>query len=454
LAKFKEVSPARLAAFNILQQVEAGAFSSVLLAAEEPKLKHPDRALCHELVLGVLRWQSFLDKIIEHSSKRRIESLDSAVRIALRLGLYQLRILTRIPASAAVNESVSLVRAARLGSATAFVNAVLRRAIREEEYDPATEISDPLERIAIDTSHPVWLIERWTKAFGSAEAKAFAYANYITPLTAFRVVRMRANEEEVLSKLEAAGASLARSHVAKDAWRVSQATSMLRELSAAGQIYLQDEASQLVPQLLNVEPGERVLDLCAAPGGKTTLMADRVGDEAMIIAADRSPTRMATVIAVSSLHELKSIKPVILDATEQLPFKPGSFDKVLVDAPCSGTGTLRRNPEIRWRLSAADIDAFAEKQKQILSRAADAVRPGGRLVYSTCSVERDENEDVIQEFLARDDRFRVVDNLRTWPQRHGCDGFFIAVFEKGTGLQDSRISRIDPVHLANHVNHV
>ena len=174
-----------------------------------------------------------------------------------------------------------------------------------------------------------------------------------------------------------------------------------------------------------------MLDLCAAPGGKTTLMADRAGDEAMIVAADRSATRMETVIATSGLQELKSIEPVLLDAAEQLPFKPGSFDKVLVDAPCSGTGTLRRNPEIRWRLSTADIDAFAEKQKRILSRAADAVKPGGRLVYSTCSVEREENEDVIAEFLARDDRFRVVDSLRTWPHRHGSDGFFMAVLHRG-----------------------
>ncbi|HEX5883603.1 MAG TPA: 16S rRNA (cytosine(967)-C(5))-methyltransferase RsmB [Pyrinomonadaceae bacterium] len=431
MAKLKEVSPARVAAFKILQQVEAGAFSSILLAAEEPKLQSSDRALCHELVLGVLRWQSFLDKIVEHSSKRRIESLDSAVRIALRLGLYQLRFLTRIPASAAVNESVSLVRAARLSSATAFVNAVLRRAIREEEYDPGAEVSDPIERLALETSHPVWLIERWTEAFGIAEAEAFAQSNNVLPPTVFRVVNAKANQEEVLSKLNTAGATLEPSHVAEDAWRVSQGTSMLRELSAAGQIYLQDEASQLVPQLLNVEPGDRVLDLCAAPGGKTTLMADRAGDRAMIVAADRSATRMATVVATGKLQELKTITPVILDAAEQLPFKPGSFDKVLVDAPCSGTGTLRRNPEIRWRLSAADIEAFAEKQKQILSRAADAVKPGGHLVYSTCSVEREENEEVIQEFLARDDRFRLLNSHRTWPQHQECDGFFIGVLQRG-----------------------
>jgi 16S rRNA (cytosine967-C5)-methyltransferase len=430
LAKFKEVSPARLAAFNVLQQVEAGAFSSVLLAAEEPKLSPADRSLCHELVLGVLRWQLFLDRIFEHCSKRRIESLDSAVRIALRLGLYQLRFLTRIPASAAVNESVSLVRAARLSSATTFVNAVLRRAIREAEYDPAAGVSDPLERIALQTSHPVWLIEGWAKSFGIAEAETFARANNVVPPTAFRVVGMRANQEEVLSRLNAAGATVEPSQVADEAWRVSGATPVLRELSAAGQIYLQDEASQLVAQMVGVKSGERVLDLCAAPGGKTTLMADRAGDDTMIIAADRSAVRMETLIATSKLHELKAIKPVLLDAAEQLPFQPGAFDKVLVDAPCSGTGTLRRNPEIRWRLSPADIYAFAEKQKQILSQAANAVKPGGRLVYSTCSVERDENEEVIQEFLARDDRFHSLKTLRTWPHRDVCDGFFIATFQR------------------------
>ena len=425
LAKFKEVSPARLAAFHILQQVEAGAFSSVLLAAEQPKLQASDRALCHELVLGVLRWQLFLDKIVEHSSKRRIDSLDSAVRIALRLGLYQLRFLTRIPASAAVNESVSLVRVARLSSATAFVNAVLRRAIREAEYDPAAKVSDPLERIAVQTSHPVWLIERWAKSFGIEEAEAFAQANNVVPPTAFRVVTTRADQAEVLAKLREAGATLEPSQVADNAWRVSGATSVLRELSAAGQIYLQDEASQLVARVLDVQAGERVLDLCAAPGGKTTLMADRAGDSSMIVAADRSATRMETVIGATRRQQLKSIQPLILDAAEQLPFNLRTFDKVLVDAPCSGTGTLRRNPEIRWRLSPADIGAFAKKQKQILSRAAEALKPGGRLVYSTCSVEPEENEDVVQETIARDSRFRSLKTIRTWPHRDGCDGFFI-----------------------------
>jgi len=429
LVKSKEISPARLVAFRILQQVENGAFSSILLASEEPRLRPADRALCHELVLGVLRWQLRLDKIVEHFSKRRIESLDQAVRIALRLGLYQLHYLTRIPASAAVNESVSLVRHARVSSATAFVNAVLRRAIKEAGYDPAAGVSEPLERIAIQTSHPVWLIERWANAFGIAEAEAFAVANNTVPPAAFRVVKNRADEAEVISRLRAAGAEVEASQVTEGAWRVSGATSLVRELSAAGEIYLQDEASQLVARVLDVKYGERVLDLCAAPGGKTTLMADRADDDAMIVAADRSESRMETVVGTTRLQQLKSIKPVLLDAVKELPFESRVFDKVLVDAPCSGTGTLRRNPEIRWRLTPPDIGAFGEVQKQILSRAADAIKPGGRLVYSTCSVEREENEEVIEEFLAREN-FHLLDTVRTWPHRQHCDGFFIASLER------------------------
>jgi 16S rRNA (cytosine967-C5)-methyltransferase len=401
----------------------------VLLAAEEPRLQAVDRALCHELVLGVLRWQLLLDKIVEHFSKRRVESLDQAVRIALRLGLYQLRFLTRIPASAAVNESVSLVRKARLSSAAAFVNALLRRAVREPEYDPAAEVSDPLEKIAIQTSHPLWLIKRWASWIAVDQVEAFARANNLVPPTAFRVV---SNRSEILAKLGAAGATLESSRIVDGAWRVSGATSLLRELSAAGEIYLQDEASQLVAQIVEAKRGERVLDLCAAPGGKTTMIADRSGGRAFVVAGDRSPARMETVVATTRLHRLEGIMPVILDAVNPLPFWPETFDKVLVDAPCSGTGTLRRNPEIRWRLSPDDIVVLAEQQKRILSRASEMVKPGGRLVYSTCSVEREENEEVI---AGVPDRFRLLNTLRTWPQRDGCDGFFIASFEKAA---DSR----------------
>ena len=430
LAKSKDISPARLAAFRILQQVETGAFSSVLLAAEEPQLKPVDRALCHELVLGVLRWQLRLDKFVELYSQRSVESLDLAVRIALRLGLYQLRYLTRIPASAAVNESVSLVRAARLSSATAFVNAVLRRAIREAEYDPVTGVADPIERLAIETSHPVWLIERWTRAFGLAETESFARANNAMPPTAFRTVLTRAREDEVLQTLREAGGEIETSQFADGAWRVSCAVPMLRELSESGRIYLQDEASQLVGQMVGAQAGDLVLDVCAAPGGKTTYMADRANDQATVIAGDRSASRLATIVGSARRQELESIKPIRLDAELSLPFRPRTFDKVLVDAPCSGTGTLRGNPEIRWRLRESEISAFAGRQKLILRNASEMVKPGGRLVYSTCSVEREENEDVVDEFLANDGAFHAVNSVRTWPQREGCDGFFVSVFDR------------------------
>lgn len=433
LAKQKIVSPARRTAFDILRRVHDGAFSSVLLAADEPKLKTSDRALTHELVLGVLRWQSWLDKTIEHFSKRRIESLDPAVRIALRMGLYQLRFLSRIPASAAVNESVNLVRGVKLSSAAAFVNAVLRRSIREADYDPTTEAQDPLEKLAIETSHPVWLIDRWANSFGLSEAESFARANNQIPPTALRVVHTRADESQVIQQLTDAGALIERSTIAATAFRISGATAALRELSANGQIYLQDEASQLVAQMLDARPGDRVLDLCAAPGGKTTLIADRAGDNGLVIAADRSATRMTTITTTASLHQLHSINPVLLDARDTLPFAPRSFDLILVDAPCSGTGTLRRNPEIRWRLANEDIANFAADQKQFLRNAAIVLGSTGRLVYSTCSVEREENEEVVDNFISTHPDFTLEKTIRTWPHREGSDGFFMAVLERRKG---------------------
>jgi 16S rRNA (cytosine967-C5)-methyltransferase len=433
LAKHKDVSPARRAAFDILRRVHDGAFSSVLLAAKEPKLRTIDKALTHELVLGVLRWQYWLDKIIEHFSKRSVDSLDLPVRIALRLALYQLRFLSRIPASAAVNESVNLVHAAKVSSAAAFVNAVLRRAIREADYDPASDAQDPLEKLAIETSHPVWLIDRWMRSFGPVEAESLARANNEIPPTAFRVVHSRADEDQILQQFAAAGASVETSTIAANTFRVSGATATLRELSANGQIYLQDEASQLVAQILDARPGDSVLDLCAAPGGKTTLIADRADDNAFIVAADRSAARMTTIINTSALHQLRSIDALLLDAGDRLPFALESFDRILVDAPCSGTGTLRRNPEIRWRLATEDIPNFAADQKQFLSNAAEVLRPGGRLVYSTCSVEREENEEVVADFLSTHSKFIQQKTLRTWPHREGCDGFFVAVLERGSG---------------------
>ena len=440
--KSNPVSPARLTAFEILRRVAEGAYASVLLASRADDLSPPDRALCHELVMGVLRRQLWLDRLIEHYADRKVAGLDESVRIALRLGLFQLRFLTRIPASAAVNESVNLVHFARARSAGSFVNAVLRRATREPEVDPTSNIPDPLERLSVATSHPAWLLERWIEALGADEAEAFARANNEPAPIAFRVVKNRAQEADVCERLRAAGAEVVPSRVAAGAWRVSGAGRALGELAASGKIYVQDEASQLAALLLHVQAGQRVLDLCAAPGSKTTQIADLSKDSAIIVAADLHEHRLKTLVSSANLQGLGSIHCVVLDGLQALPLLQDSFDRVLVDAPCSGTGTLRRNPEIRWRISPADIEDLARRQKELLFNAAPLVRPGGRLVYSTCSIESEENEEVAQAFLESNEAFKLVDltvaaglqsslgAVRTWPQREGTDGFFICAFER------------------------
>jgi 16S rRNA (cytosine967-C5)-methyltransferase len=436
------ISPARRAAFEILVRVEEGAYASVLLATREQELSLLDRSLCHELVMGVLRWQLWLDKLIEYYSNRKVGELDLPVRIILRLGLYQLRFLSRVPASAAVNESVKLVNFARLRSASGLVNAVLRRATREPDVDPASKIDDPTDRIAVSTSHPAWLIERWIKAFGREQAETFARSNNEPAPTAFRVIRNRAKESEVIERLQLAGAELIPSAIIDGAWRISGAGSLLSELVAEGQVYVQAEASQLVAAVLGAQPDQRVLDLCAAPGGKTTQIADSMRDSGAIVASDLHEHRLRTVIHTAKAHRLSNIHCVALDGLQPLPLAEEAFERVLVDAPCSGTGTLRRNPEIRWRITPADIQDLSQRQKRLLSNAAGAVKPGGRLVYSTCSVEIDENEDVRKEFLENNKGYRPaelpldsalktsVSTARTWPHRNGTDGFFICAFER------------------------
>jgi 16S rRNA (cytosine967-C5)-methyltransferase len=434
------VSPARRAAFNILRRVEEeGAFSTVLLAADDDEMRAEDRALAYELVLGSLRWQLFLDALIEHYSSRRAESLDAPVRRSLRLGLYQLRFLSRIPQSAVVNESVNLAHLSRLRSAAPFINAVLRRATREPDFDPAAGAATPLERLAIETSHPPWLLERWVEAFGPDEAAAFARANNEAPPTAFRVV---AGGREVLDELRAAGGDLHPSHVAPGAWRVEGAGVKLRELARDGKIYLQDEASQLVAHALDGRAGERVLDVCAAPGSKTTHVATKTRDLSFIVAGDLHGHRLRTVREAASRQKVENLGLVVHDAEGPLPYRDDTFDRVLVDAPCTGTGTLRRNPEIRWRITARDVSILSARQGRILGSAARVVRPGGRLVYSTCSVEPEENEMVAARFLAAERDFKPLPltepanlrsaggHLRAWPHRDGADGFFVAAFER------------------------
>jgi 16S rRNA (cytosine967-C5)-methyltransferase len=459
-----QISPARRAAFQILRRVEdENAYSSALLAEAEDSLNPKDKALCHELVLGILRRQLSLDRAVEHFASRKIDSLDLAVVIALRLGLYQLRFLSRVPGSAAINESVNLVKAARVKSAAGFVNAVLRRATREPNYDPAAEVDDAIEKIAVQSSHPRWLIERWADQFGIAEAAAMADANNEPGTVSFRLTAkaLRGDAEspaEIIGELRDGGANFTESAIARGAWQLrdsrdgemagrdagvpqARMPALLRKFSDDGLIYFQDEASQLVAHLLGARDGERVLDVCAAPGSKSTLIA-ALAPHSKIIAGDLYEHRAQTMKKLSARQHATNIHFAVHDATNALPFAPRSFERVLVDAPCSGTGTLRQNPEIRWRLRPSDFDRLVDKQRKILDYAGEMLAAGGCLLYSTCSLETEENEGVSADFLAHHDDFEVMPlraphglvtkagSVRTWPHRHNSDGFFATAFRR------------------------
>lgn len=445
------VSPARKAAFEILRKIETErGFSAILLPAYEENLKAEDRALCHALTLGVLRNQFLLDSLIEHLSGKKTEKLDAAVKIALRIGLFQLRFLEKIPARAAVNESVNLVYLAKKRSAAPFVNAILRRSERETDFNPLDKIENPLEKLSIETSHPLWLLGKWERQFGFEEAAKLAEANNLQPQSAFRLTN--SNDSTIFAELETAGAVVEKSKIAGNAFRVSGANQTIRKLVADGRIYLQDEASQLVGEtILSLRgAGENqkqvsFLDACAAPGSKTTQVRNAEcgarSDESLFVAGDFTVPRVRILKETVDKFGSKEIKIVRYDA-RNLPFADASFDSILVDAPCSGTGTIRHNPEIRFHLRETDFRQLAQLQQDILESAARIVKKNGRIVYSTCSLEPEEGEKVVANFLTKNSEFKAVaDNLpekfltekgfaRTFPQRDDADGFFIAILRR------------------------
>jgi 16S rRNA (cytosine967-C5)-methyltransferase len=406
----KNVSPARAAAFEILRRVTTeDAYASNLLASDRyKKLSREDHALTQELVLGVLRWQAHLDFLIEHYSRRKLSKLDGEVAITLRLGLYQLRFLSRVPPHAAINESVNLAKERKKESAAPLVNAVLRSAQRDGRADLGKTIKDSLERLSVETSHPVWLLKRWIARFGEAEARDLALANNAAPRTAFRFNARRHSVEQTRLWLKEHRIEVRDSALTPKAFTVKGGSLPAQsEPVRDGWIYLQDEASQLIARLaasnlkseisdLNVPP--KVLDTCAAPGSKTSLMASLLPEKSLIIAGDLYDHRLRTMKELNARLNVNGIKLIQLDATREAPFAPESFDLVLLDAPCTGLGTLQRHPEIKWRLTEAKVGELADLQKQLLSNAAQQVRPGGLLVYSVCSTEPEEGEEIIAWF--------------------------------------------------------
>ena len=429
-----KLSPARIAAFDILLRVERDRqFTSTLLPEYESELSAVDRGLCHELVLGVLRRQLLLDRYIDLLTSRK---LDLEVRVALRLGLFQLYFLERVPAHAAVNESVGLALRARKGSARGLVNAVLRRSAAAR---PKLDFADELERVSIETSHPMWLLEHWVSEFGFGEAERLANANNQAPSLSFR--RTPAGLDLELSE------KYRRSQYVSGCLFPDSMTPELRRFTDESKIYFQDEASQLIASAVQVRDGQKFLDVCASPGGKTTAIVTNTivsgsgAANVLTVAGDLTERRVKLLAETCRKQSLANVNVLRYDASQELPFADHTFDAVLVDAPCTGTGTIRHNPEIRYFIQPSDFGRMQQSQLAILSNAARTVCRGGRLYYSTCSLERAEDEDVCRRFLSGTSSFRLATPsvperfhtnegfARTFPQRDDADGFFLATFE-------------------------
>jgi 16S rRNA (cytosine967-C5)-methyltransferase len=472
------VSAARAAAFEILLRIEnEGSFASELLHSDRlATLESRDHGLATELVMGVLRWRSLLDLRIAAASSQRLDRLDSEVLAALRLGAYQLLFLSRVPARAAIFESVELVKAARKRSAASFVNAVLRGIAATRAEDTAVEIASSdstADSIALaqNAAHPAWLVSRWVERYGFGTARMICAYDQTVPDTAIHIYDPpqadAADSGKMDAELSAAGVEVSPGRIVAAARRVTSGDVTEASAYDEGRLAIQDEASQLVALLAACKKNEvhsatadgesrdrAILDCCAAPGSKTALLARR-NPRARVFATELHPHRARLL---RRLNRLPNVYVIAADAGK-LPFSL-RFECILADVPCSGTGTLARNPEIKWRLKAKDLEDLRNRQVAILQSALGQLEIGGRLVYSTCSLEREENESVVDAVLHGSTGFTIVDlkeeleqlrqagelssgvdiasllsgpYLRTIPGVHPCDGFFAAMLERADG---------------------
>jgi len=453
------ISPARKTAYEILRRFESGhGFAVDLLQSPEVSaLKEADRRLATELVMGVLRWRGELNFQIEQLSGR-VKGFDSEVLTIFRLGVYQIRFLERVPKRAVVDDAVELTKAARKRSATGLVNAVLRKCAppKERVLGRDFEHLSAESRESVRRAFPEWLLKRWegiaatTFESGEVGAMRLAHASLATPRTTLRVVDAGTNSQDLRRELETEGVVTSPCLYAKtNGLTVESGQVQNTRVYREGRVLIQDEASQLVAELVSPEPGQRVLDLCAAPGMKAGQLAQMLG-AGTLLACDRSAARLRTLAKllpkwVPAKVRLSMIR---LDAERELPFS-AKFERILLDAPCSGTGTLARNPEIKWRLRPEDITRLAELQAMMLRNALKAMATGGRLVYATCSLEPEENERVVEKVLSEEPAFRVLTAgelalkhphltgffdsrgyFRTRPDQHPMDGFNAAVISR------------------------
>jgi 16S rRNA (cytosine967-C5)-methyltransferase len=404
-----------------------------------------DRAFLTELTYGVFRRRQTLDWVLNRFSRVPLEKIESTLLNILRIGLYQILFLTRTPVSAAVNESVEMAKAIRGQGGAGFVNGILRSVVRQKEEIVFPKVEeDPVLHLSVGQSYPLWLVQRWIKEVGVEEALKLCIANnQIAPLT-LRTNTLKMDREHLMRRLIEEGLKprptiCSEEGVILDNSPPTSELPFLRE----GNYVIQDEASQMVTLILDPKPGEKILDACAAPGGKTTHIAQRMENKGEILAVDLTQEKLRLIRELCQILGVKIVKTVKGDASRPLSApKNLTFDRILADVPCSGFGTLRRNPDLKWRKGEEDIHRLSLIQASILSNLSQYLKKGGTLVYSTCTIFREENEDVVEAFLkqhpefALDDLTRVLSGnnrsfvkngyFKTFPQGNGMDGFFVA----------------------------
>lgn len=442
----------RFLAWQVLRRVEGGAHADVLLgrALSDADLSPADRALAVRLVYGTLAWQLYLDHLLAGFSHRPLAELDPAILVLLRMALFQICFLDRVPAFAAVDTAVQLAKRHQHGAATGLVNAVLRRAAQGWKGVPLpARERDLAGYLSVRYSHPRWIVEAWLNQFGPEETEQLLLANNEPCPTALRVNRLRTSREHLLQLLQESGASAQAGIYSPDAVIVSGVDPVSHPLHAEGLYSIQGEAAQLVSYLVAPKPDEAILDVCAAPGGKTTHLAELMSNRGRVVAVDSNSRGIDHLRRECHRLGIAIVETHVADARTWAPPKQQSFDRVLLDAPCSGLGTLRQHPEIRWRRTPESVRSLSQLQRELLEQAASWVRPGGLLVYATCTLLRQENEEVVDDFLARRRDFSLIapgdeippfartllderGTFRTSPHRQGLDGFFAVRLRRST----------------------
>ncbi len=392
-------------------------------------LSPADRSLVTELVYGVTRRRLTLDWVIGCYSNRPLEKLDPTLRLILHVALYQLLFMDKVPDYAAVNEAVEAAKHHVHAGAGTFANALLRTVLRtkgELPYPNAEQ--DLVEHIAVVHSHPRWLVRRWLEHLGRDRTLEVCAANNLAPAITLRANRLKVSQDELIEHLRDEGVEAEPAGGDEAAVRV-HASKPLDALAtyARGEFYVQDVTAMRVARLLDPQPGERLLDMCAAPGGKTSHCAELMDDRGRIVACDLDEKRLGTLCGNMARLGITCVETARCDARHVPELLPtASFDRVLLDAPCSNTGVLRRRAEARWRIKERDIELLSARQGELLDAAARMLKPGGVLVYSTCSIEPEENDRVVRHLLSRHGEFRLDGETLLLPTDKGGDGGYMA----------------------------